>query len=154
MSAPEAVDWVRNNGNPYKKVIEREIPPTDPDDDPIVLTTTLFGSKFDTFELVGSWYYDSRNRAIFADRGLQHSLSVAVIAPGSEVDYYTLRYNYLQLLPIWKPFLLGCLVLGTLSALAGYALLGAVWRFSVAMKYHRRRTATGATGSANEEKLP
>jgi outer membrane protein insertion porin family len=101
-SAPEAVDWVRNNGNPYKKVIEREIPPADPDDDPIVLTTTLFGSKFDTFELVGSWYYDSRNRAIFADRGLQHSLSVAVTAPGSEVDYYTLRYNYLQLLPIWK----------------------------------------------------
>ena len=41
-SAREAVDWVRANGNPYTRVIEREIPPTDPDDDPIVLTTTLF----------------------------------------------------------------------------------------------------------------
>jgi uncharacterized protein (DUF2062 family) len=57
------------------------------------------------------------------------------------------------LVPIWKPFLLGCLVLGTLSALAGYALLGAVWRLSVAMKYHRRRAATGATDSANDEKV-
>ncbi|HET8692842.1 MAG TPA: outer membrane protein assembly factor BamA [Steroidobacteraceae bacterium] len=101
-SAREAVDWVRANGNPYTRVIEREIPPTDPDDDPIVLTTTLFGTKFDTLEAVASWYYDSRNRAIFADRGLQHSLSFAVTAPGSEVDYYTVRYDYLQLLPIWR----------------------------------------------------
>jgi outer membrane protein insertion porin family len=101
-SAPEAVSWVQNNGNPYERVIEREIPPADPDDDPIVVTTRLFGSKFDTFELVGSWYFDSRNRAIFADRGLQHTLSLAVTAPGSEVDYYTLRYSYLQLIPLGR----------------------------------------------------
>ena len=101
-SAPEAVTWVRNNGNPYTQVIEREIPGPDPDDPPTIIETILFGSKFNTFELVGSWYFDTRNRAIFADRGLQHSVSLAVTAPGSEVDYYTLRYNYLQLLPVWK----------------------------------------------------
>ncbi len=49
----------------------RTIPPT-------IIETILFGTKFNTFELVGSWYFDTRNRAIFADRGLQHSLSVAV----------------------------------------------------------------------------
>ena len=101
-SAPEAVNWVRNNGNPYTQVIEREIPGVDPDDPPTIIETILFGTKFNTFELVGSWYFDSRNRAIFADRGLQHSLSLAVTAPGSEVEYYTLRYDYLQLLPVWK----------------------------------------------------
>ena len=99
-SAPEAVDWVRANGNPYTKVIEREFPGVDPDDPPTIIESILFGTKFDTFELVGSWYFDTRNRAIFADRGLQHSLSVAVTAPGSEVNYYTFRYDYLQLLPI------------------------------------------------------
>ncbi len=101
-SAPEAVQWVKNNGNPYVKEIVREVPPVNPGDDPTTVTTRLFGTKFNTFELVGSWYYDSRNRAIFADRGLQHSLSLAVAAPGSEVDYYTVRYDYLQLLPLWK----------------------------------------------------
>jgi len=101
-SAPEAVSWVRNNGNPYTRVIERELPGPNPDDPPTIAETILFGTKFDTFELVGSWYFDTRNRAIFADRGLQHSISVAVTAPGSEVNYYTLRYNYLQLLPIWR----------------------------------------------------
>jgi outer membrane protein insertion porin family len=101
-SAREAVTWVRNNGNPYTRVIEREFPAVDPDDPPSIIETILFGSKFNTFELVGSWYYDSRNRAIFADRGMQHAISTAVTAPGSEVDYYTFRYDYLQLIPVWK----------------------------------------------------
>ena len=101
-SAPEAVDWVQNNGNPYTRVIEHENPAPNPDDPPIITRTRLFGTKFDTLELAGSIYFDSRNRAIFADRGLQHSLALAVTAPGSEVEYYTVRYDYLQLLPLWK----------------------------------------------------
>jgi outer membrane protein insertion porin family len=105
-SAREAVNWVRNNGNPYVREIERVIPPADPDDDPTIVTTRLFGTKFDTFELVGSWFYDTRNRAIFADRGLQHSVSLAAAAPGSDVEYYTARYDYLQLVPVWRQWTL------------------------------------------------
>ncbi len=101
-SAPEAVRWVKSNGNPYVKEIVREVPPVNPGDDPLTVTTRLFGTKFNSFELVGSWYFDSRNRAIFADRGVQHSVSLAVTAPGSEIDYYTLRYDYLQLVPVWR----------------------------------------------------
>jgi len=105
-SAPEAVTWVQNNGNPYTRVIEREFPNPDDPDDPTIITTTLFGTKFNSFELVGGWYYDSRNRAIFADRGVQHSTSLAVTAPGSEVDYYTFRYDYLQLFPLYRQWTL------------------------------------------------
>ncbi len=102
-SAPEAVDWVRNNGDPYTRRVEREIPDgPDPGTAPDIATTVLFGSKFNSYELVGGWYYDSRNRAIFADRGMRHSLSLAVTAPNSEVDYYVFNYDYLQLLPIWR----------------------------------------------------
>jgi len=102
-SAPEAVEWVRNNGNPYTRTIEREIPDgSDPDTEPDILTTILFGTKFNSYELVGGWYYDSRNRAIFANRGKRHSLNLAVTAPGSEVEYYVLNYDYLQLFPIWR----------------------------------------------------
>ena len=56
------------------------------------------------------------------------------------------------LVPIWKPFLLGCLVLGTLSALAGYALLGGIWRLSVVLKYHKKRGTSAANVAANGEK--
>jgi outer membrane protein insertion porin family len=60
------------------------------------------GTKFNTFELVTGWFFDSRNRAIFADRGMRHSLSLSVTAPGSEVNYYSVNYDFLQLLPLWK----------------------------------------------------
>jgi outer membrane protein insertion porin family len=100
-SAPEAVAWVRANGNPYTRIIENEFPDGgDPDTDPDIITTTLYGTKFNTYELIAGWFYDSRNRAIFADRGMRHSVSLAMAAPGSDVDYYVFSYDYLQLLPI------------------------------------------------------
>jgi len=101
-SAREALRWVVNNGNPYVRRIENEIPGPDPDDDPTIIVTRLFGTKFNTYEAVGGWVYDTRNRAIFADRGTQHSVSVGVTIPGSEVEYYTFRYDYLQLFPVWR----------------------------------------------------
>ncbi len=102
-SAPEAVEWVRNNGNPYTRTIENQVPDgSDPDTDPDIITSTLFGTKFNSYELVTGWFFDSRNRAIFADRGMRHSLSLAAAAPGSEVEYYVFNYEYLQLIPIWR----------------------------------------------------
>jgi len=56
------------------------------------------------------------------------------------------------LVPIWKPLLLGCLVLGTLTALAGYVLLGGLWHVSLVLKYHRRKGAGEARESADAEK--
>ena len=104
-SAAEAVRWVRNNGNPYTRIIETEIP--DPGGgDPDIVTTTLYGTKFNTFELVTGWFFDSRNRAIFADRGMRHSVSLSAAAPGSEVEYYVFNYEYLQLIPIWRQWTL------------------------------------------------
>lgn len=100
-SAPEAVAWVRANGNSFTRVIETEI--DDPNsDDPQIITTTLFGSKFKSYELIAGWFYDSRNRAIFADRGMRHSVTLSATAPGSQVDYYLFNYEYLQLVPLWR----------------------------------------------------
>jgi uncharacterized protein len=56
------------------------------------------------------------------------------------------------LIPIWKPLLLGCLVLGMLTALVGYVLLGGLWHLSLVIKYHRRRGIGEARESADGEK--
>lgn len=56
------------------------------------------------------------------------------------------------LFPIWKPLLLGCFVLGTLTALFGYLLLGGLWRLSLVFKYHRRKEGGLARESADGEK--
>ncbi|MBM5811866.1 MAG: outer membrane protein assembly factor BamA [Gammaproteobacteria bacterium] len=100
-SAREAVYWVRHNGNPYQRQITNEgIDPIT--GDPITITTNLYGTRFDTYELLVGWYFDSRNRAIFADRGMRHSLSISGAAPGSEVEYFVVNYEYLQLVPLWR----------------------------------------------------
>jgi outer membrane protein assembly factor BamA len=40
------------------------------------------GTRFTTIELTAGWQYDSRNRALFADRGLRSALSFTIVPPG------------------------------------------------------------------------
>lgn len=56
------------------------------------------------------------------------------------------------LLPIWKPFLLGCLVLGVITSITGYILLGGVWHLSLVLKYHERKGASNARASVKVDK--
>jgi outer membrane protein insertion porin family len=104
-SAAEAVDWVKNNGNPYtKELVQQTI---DPITGEIVdVTTILYGTKYNTYELSTGWSYDTRNRALFATRGTRHSVGVSATIPGSDVDYYMVSYDYLQLLPVYRQWTL------------------------------------------------
>lgn len=64
---------------------------------------------------------------------------------------FELSWDWLttQLLPVWKPFLLGCLVMGTATAVAGYILLGGIWHLSLVLKYHKRK---GGSEAARRER--
>ncbi|MEX2495746.1 MAG: outer membrane protein assembly factor BamA, partial [Woeseia sp.] len=86
-STRQAQDWVRNNGNPYSEELDNGL--------------TFFGTEFDTFELLTGWTYDSRNRSIFADRGTRQQLFLSMAVPGSDVEYFTARYNFTKYLPIY-----------------------------------------------------
>jgi len=90
-SAQQAVEWVRNNGNSF--VV------TQPG-------AVFFGTEYTTFEVVAGWSIDTRNRALFADRGMRHSLSLNYSLPGGDVEYWVANYSYLQFLPIYGPFTL------------------------------------------------
>lgn len=94
-SSREAVEWVRNNGNTYTERVSFGVPP---------ITTEFYGTKFDTFSLSLGWGFDSRNRGIFADRGARHRLNLSYTLPGSDVEFYTLNYDYVQFLPLSKWF--------------------------------------------------
>jgi outer membrane protein insertion porin family len=80
-SSLQAQDWVRNNGST---------------DTSIVTQGAIYTTRFDSFELLAGWVYDSRNRALFADRGARHRLVANTTIPGSDVEYLTLNYNYQQ----------------------------------------------------------
>ncbi len=86
-STLQAQEWVTNNGEPFIEDIGGG--------------RILFGSQFDTFELIAGWSYDSRNRALFADRGSRQQIFVSYAMPGSEIEYWTARYNYTKYIPLF-----------------------------------------------------
>jgi outer membrane protein insertion porin family len=95
-SAEQARSWVRTNGD-YRVQI---VPEQDFGGGFVIPGTTLDTTQFDSFDLTVGWSYDSRNRALFADRGMRHSLALSYALPFSDVQYATINYDYLQLVPI------------------------------------------------------
>jgi hypothetical protein len=68
--------------------------------------------------------------------------------------HFELSFDWLStgLLPIWKPFLLGCLVLGLATAAVGYVLLSTIWHLSLVLRYHQRKRDARDKRSGNEAK--
>lgn len=58
------------------------------------------GDEFSDFEMVGSWIHDTRDRAIFPNRGGRQVFSAEANIPGSDLQYYRINYSnayYFQL---------------------------------------------------------
>jgi len=103
-SAQQAVDWVKSNGSGYQRDL------TDTNGDGVINSLdspyTVYGTDFYTYELTAGWNLDTRNRALFADRGLHLAVSGRFALPVSTVRYYTSNFQYLQYVPIWRKWLL------------------------------------------------
>jgi outer membrane protein insertion porin family len=96
-SAQQSLYWVQNNGNTYTRHATAGLPP---------ITYTYYGTTFNAFVASVGWGYDSRNRAIFADRGMRHAVNLSYTVPGSDVQFYQLTYDYLQFVPLGRWFTL------------------------------------------------
>ncbi len=59
--------------------------------------------------------------------------------PG-EFNFNEISWEWIQhgLMNMWQPFLLGCLVLGVVSAILGYFTSQIMWRFMVLRRWRRR----------------
>ena len=89
-STRQAQEWVTNNGNPFITASAGGV--------------DLFGTGFNATELILGWIYDSRNRALFADRGSRQQIYLSYAVPGSDVEYFTARYNYTKYVNIYGPW--------------------------------------------------
>ncbi len=90
-SNQQSQDWVRQNGDTFIEDFGGGL--------------IFFGTEFDTVELIAGWSYDSRNRALFASRGMRQQLFLSFTAPGSEVEYYQTRYTMTKYLPITRKWI-------------------------------------------------
>ena len=61
--------------------------------------------------------------------------------PSSGHLVFELSYEWLQteLAAIWQPFLLGCFIMGVVSALLGYAMIRGLWRLHLVNHYKARK---------------
>lgn len=60
------------------------------------------GAKNDTYQLLGSWIYDSRNRRIFATDGALTSIGAEIAVPGGDLEYYKVDLRHLNYFPLGK----------------------------------------------------
>jgi len=105
-SSEQALEWVRNNG---ESSVTCDPPScTDPS------SLLIFSTEYRTVELATGWAYDTRNRSLFANRGMRHSLGFTATVPGSEVEFVYMNYRYKQYVPVTRYFTL------SLSANLGY----------------------------------
>ncbi len=103
-SSEQSVNWVRNNGKTYQEQIE------DTNGDGYINSLdnpyTVYGTNFYTYELSAGWSMDTRNRALFADRGMRNAVSLRYTLPLSDVRYYALNYAFIKYIPLTKRWLL------------------------------------------------
>jgi outer membrane protein insertion porin family len=64
------------------------------------------GTDFGDFEFVTSWTRDTRDRAIFPNRGGRQYLSLETNLPGSDLQYYRLNYRNSRYFSLAKAFTL------------------------------------------------
>ncbi len=89
-STKQSQEWVANNGNPFITDVSGG--------------AAFFGTQFEAYELITGWVYDSRNRAIFANRGSRQQVFLTYALPVSDVQYFTARYNYTKYIPLFGPW--------------------------------------------------
>ena len=53
----------------------------------------------DTYQLFGSWAYDSRNRRVFATNGSLTSIRGEIAVPGGDLEYYKVDFRHLNYFP-------------------------------------------------------
>jgi outer membrane protein insertion porin family len=94
-SAEQAVEWVTENGHPYNRIAHDDASNND---------YVFYGSNFKNVQAVLGWDWDTRNRTLFADRGMHQAISLSATTPGSDVKYYIANYQFLRYVPLGHGF--------------------------------------------------
>jgi outer membrane protein insertion porin family len=92
-SAEQAQQWVQENGHPYSRVAH---------DDASNNIYVFYGSNFQTLESVVGFDWDTRNRTLFADRGMRLNASLSATVPISNVEYYITNLQFIKYIPLGR----------------------------------------------------
>jgi outer membrane protein insertion porin family len=99
-SAEQAQQWVQENGHSYSRLAHDTASNNE---------YVFYGTNFKNVEFVTGWDWDTRNRTLFADRGMRQNVSFSITSPGSDVKYWIGNYQFIRYVPLWKGFTLSFL---------------------------------------------
>jgi len=99
-SALQAQQWVQQNGHSYSRLAH---------DDASNNYYVFYGTNFKSTEGVVGWDWDTRNRTLFATRGMHSSVSFSMTVPGSDVKYWIGNYQFLRYVPLGRSWTLSFL---------------------------------------------
>lgn len=60
-----------------------------------------FESDFLTYNINAAWTMDTRNKPVFPEKGMIHSVRGEIALPGSDIEYQKATYNGSLYLPLW-----------------------------------------------------
>ncbi len=64
------------------------------------------GDDFDNYKATIGWTRDTRNRAIFPNRGGRQTIAATISLPGSDLEFYKLSYNHRRWFPLTETWTL------------------------------------------------
>jgi outer membrane protein insertion porin family len=91
-SAIQAQQWVQENGHSYNRLAH---------DDSSNNEYIFYGTNFKTLEGIVGWDWDTRNRSLFADRGMRINASYSITTPASDVHYFITNLQFIRYVPVW-----------------------------------------------------
>ena len=97
-SSEQAVQWVRENGNPYTALVHEDYANNE---------YQLYGTNYYDTQLLLGYQFDDRNRVLFATRGQRFAVNGSITIPGSgPVQYFVASLDYQLYVPLWRHFIL------------------------------------------------
>jgi outer membrane protein insertion porin family len=99
-SALQAQQWVQENGHSYSRLAH---------DDSTNNEYIFYGTNFKAVEGILGWDWDTRNRSLFADRGMRISTSYSITTPASDIHYWIGNLQFIRYVPLWHGWTLSFL---------------------------------------------
>ena len=97
-SSEQAVQWVRENGNPYTALVHEDYANNE---------YQLYGTNYYDTQVLLGYQFDDRNRTLFATRGQRFAVNGSITIPGSgPVQYFVASLDYQLYVPLWRHFIL------------------------------------------------
>ena len=82
-----------------------------------------------------------------------YKLGALILRRPADAFHFELSFEWLmqELTNVWEPFLLGCFILGLASAVLGYGLIRAFWRWHVVRNWEQRKESRCTAREAKEK---